>query len=241
MGLHADAHRPGEHANPETNMAKVSKNPASAKQGNTVSYDTPYGQAEREKAVVANPRSNAQVRVRSTLSRFAARWRTLSDQQRAAWITAAQGVHSEPRLGQSGRLTGCQLYIKINCTLSLTGEPSTDIPTEPPSFGTNPVGALTITNDDGDIALKLAVPRAPAQYVLVLGTAPCSAGIAVPRRFVILGALPAAVARVSNISELYTARYGIPPVGSRIFIRTIQVANGWEDFHKDTTAIVPKA
>jgi hypothetical protein len=58
---------------------------------------------------------------------------------------------------------------------------------------------------------------------------------------VILGALPAAVARACDISALYTARYGIPPVGSRIFIRTIQVANGWEDFPKDTTAIVPKA
>jgi hypothetical protein len=222
-------------------MAKVSKNPASGKQGNTVSYDTPYGQAERETAVVANPRSNAQVRVRSTLSKFAARWRTLSDQQRATWITYAHGVQSEPRLGQSGRLTGCQLYIKINCTLSLTGEPSTDTPTDRPDFGTNPVGALTITNDDGDISLKLAVPRAPSHYVLVLGTAPCSAGVAVPRRFVILGALPAAVARVCDVSDLYTARYGVPPVGMRIFIRTVQVANGWEDFPKDTTAIVPKA
>jgi hypothetical protein len=222
-------------------MAKVSKNPASGKQGNTVSYDTPYGQAEREQGVVANPRSNAQVRVRSSLSKFAARWRTLSDQQRAAWITYAQGVQSEPRLGQSGHLTGCQLYIKVNCTLALTGEPATDVPTEPPSFGINPVGALAITNDDGDIALKLAVPRAPSQYVLVLGTAPCSAGVAVPRRFVILGALPAAVARVSDVTDLYTARYGVPPVGSRIFIRTIQVASGWEDFPKDTTAVVPKA
>jgi hypothetical protein len=241
VGLRADAHRPGEHVNPDTNMAKVSKNPASGTQGNTVSYDAPYGQAEREKAVSANPRSNAQVRVRSSLSRFAARWRILSDQQRATWITSAQGVHSEPRLGQSGRLTGCQLFIKINCTLALTGEPPTDVPTEPPSFGTNPVGALTITNDDGEIALKLSVPRAPSQYVLVLGTAPCSAGIAVPRRFVILGALPAAVARVSDVTDLYTARYGVPPVGSRIFIRTIQVASGWEDFSKDTTAVVPKA
>jgi hypothetical protein len=221
-------------------MAKVSKNPASGKQGNTVSYDTPYGQAEREMVVVANPRSNAQVRVRTALSKFAARWRILSDQQRATWITSAHGVQSEPRLGQSGRLTGCQLYIKINCTLSLTGEPSTEIPTDPPDFGTNPVGALTITNEDGDIALKLAVPRAPSQYVLVLGTAPCSAGVSVPRRFVILGALPAAVARVSDITALYIARYGIPPGGSRIFIRTVQVASGWEDFPKDTTAIVPK-
>jgi hypothetical protein len=63
--------------------------------------------------------------------------------------------------------------------------------------------------------------------------------MAVPRRFVILGRLPDPVARVCDITDLYVARYGIPPAGSRVFIRTVQVANGWEDFPKDTTAVVP--
>jgi hypothetical protein len=63
----------------------------------------------------------------------------------------------------------------------------------------------------------------------------------VPRRFVILGRLPDPVSRVSDITGLYVARYGVPPVRSRVFIRTVQVANGWEDFPKDTTAVVPKA
>jgi hypothetical protein len=220
-------------------MSKALKTPKSGKQGPTVSYKTPYGQAERPLGVPANPRTNAQVRVRTSLGRFSARWRTLTDEQRAAWITGGLQVESEPRLGQSGPLTGCQFYNKINCTLAAIGEPSTDTPPERPSFGPNPVGALTITNDGGDIALKLSVPRAPAQYILVLGTPPCSAGMTVPRRFVILGCLPAPVSRVSNITDLYKARYGTPPAGSRIFIRTRQVINGWEDLPKDTTAVVP--
>jgi hypothetical protein len=198
-------------------------------------------QAERDRRVPANPRTDAQVRVRTNLGRSSARWRTLTDQQRAVWINGGTQVKSEPRLGQSGRLTGCQFFNKINCTLTLTGEPPTDVPTERPNFATNPVSALTITNDDGGIALKLSVARAPAHYILVLGTAPCSAGIAVPRRFVILGRLPDPVGRVSDITELYVARYGVPPAGTRVFIRTVQVANGWEDFPKDTTAVVPKA
>jgi hypothetical protein len=222
-------------------MAKVSKNPASGKQGTTVSYKTRYGQIERDKGAPANPRTNAQVRARTSLGRSSARWRTLTDQQRSVWTNGGSEVKSEPRMGQSGHLTGCQFFNKINCTLALTGEPPTDIPTERPSFSANPVGALTITNDDGDIALKLSVPRAPAHYVLVLGTAPCSAGMTVPRRFVILGRLPDPVGRVSDITDMYVARYGIPPGGARIFIRTMQVANGWEDFPKDTTAVVPKA
>jgi hypothetical protein len=222
-------------------MAKVSKVPSSGKQGTTVTYDTPYGQAERERRVPANPRTNAQVRARTSLGRSSARWRTLTDQQRVVWINGGRQVKSEPRLGQSGHLTGCQFFNKINCTLALAGEPPTDVPTERPIFSANPVGALSITNDGGDIALELSVPRTPAHYVLVMGTAPCSAGVTVPRRFVILGRLPDPVGRVSDITDMYVARYGIPPGGARIFIRTMQVANGWEDFPKDTTAIVPKA
>ena len=222
-------------------MAKVSENPASGKQGTTVSYKTRFGQIEREKGAPANPRTNAQVRVRTSLGRSSARWRTLTDQQRSVWINGGSQVKSEPRLGQSGHLTGCQFFNKINCTLALTGEPPTDIPTERPSFSANPVGALSIINDGGDIALELNVPRTPAYYVLVMGTAPCSACIAVPRRFVILGRLPDPVGLVSAITDMYVARYGVPPVGARIFIRTVQVANGWEDSPKDTTAVVPKA
>jgi hypothetical protein len=222
-------------------MAKVSKNPASGTQGTTVSYKTRYGQIEREKGAPANPRTNAQVRARTSLGRSSARWRTLTDQQRSVWINGGLQVKSDPRMGQSGHLTGCQFFNKINCTLALAGEPPTDIPTERPSFSANPVGALNITNDDGDIALTLSIPHAPAHYVLVLGTAPCSAGMSVPRRFVILGRLPDPVSRVSDTTAMYVARYGVPPVGSRVFIRTVQAANGWEDFPKDTTAVVPKA
>jgi hypothetical protein len=45
----------------------------------------------------------------------------------------------------------------------------------------------------------------------------------------------------SNITDLYVARYGIPTAGTRIFICTRQVLNGWEDAPKQTTAIVPSS
>ena len=42
-----------------------------------------------------------------------------------------------------------------------------DDPPDRPQFAVNPVGALTITNSAGDIALKLKVPGAPSNYVMV--------------------------------------------------------------------------
>ena len=220
-------------------MAKTGKTLKSGKSGTTVSIHTAFGQAERQLAVPKNPRTPAQQRVRVTLGSVASRWRGLTDLQRSAWTAQASNTSSQPRLGQSGRLSGCQLFIKINCTLAAAGMAQVVEPPGRPKFAANPVGALTITNDAGVIALKLAVPRALVHYVMVFGTAPCSAGISRPRRFTLLGALPAAAAGMSDITDLYVAKYGVPPVSSRVFIRTRQSANGWEDLQKDTTAVVP--
>jgi hypothetical protein len=237
----AKADRLGYHAALEYHMAKTGKTLQSGKQGTTVSIHTPYGQAERQLAVPKNPNSPAQQRVRSALGSIASRWRGLTDEQRAAWTAAAKDTQSQPRLGQSGRLTGCQLFIKINCTLTAAGMDQVVEPPDRPKFVANPVGALTITNTGGGIKLKLKVSRTPAQHIMLMGTAPCSAGISRPRRFTLLGALPAPVSGTSDITELYLAKYGVPPVGTRVFIGTRQTADGWEDLQKDTTAVVPAA
>ena len=86
--------------------------------------------------------------------------------------------------------------------------------------------------------LKLSVPTTPAATVLVLATHPRSAGVSFAKHFSILCELPAAEAGYSNIADLYVARYGRPPVGTRIFIRTRQVLNGWKDDALQTSAIV---
>jgi hypothetical protein len=62
-----------------------------------------------------------------------------------------------------------------------------------------------------------------------------------PRRFVLLGALPALASGICDITALYVAKYGVPPAGTRVFIRTQQTINGWTDLPRDTTAIVPAA
>jgi hypothetical protein len=48
------------------------------------------------------------------------------------------------------------------------------------------------------------------------------------------------LAGYSNIMNLFVARYGQPVAGTRIFIRTRQVLNGWVDAPIESTAIVPQ-
>jgi hypothetical protein len=219
---------------------KILDIPQSGKCGTTVSVRTRYGQVRRRYAVPRDRRSPAQFLVRSAFGRVVAKWRALTEEQRAAWTPATENVYSRPRLGQRGRLSGYLLFIKINSTLAYQGKPLVVAPPERVTFDANPVGPLVATNTGGAIELKLNVRSVPVAPILVLATAPRSPGVTFAKHFTILGVLPPAEAGYSNITDLYVARYGIPPAGTRIFIRTRQVLNGWEDTPKQTTAIVPK-
>ena len=236
-GRRGDMARRGAHASLGIIM-KALKSPGSGKRGAIVSLKNRYGQFEREHVIPSNPSTPAQVRARSTFGRVSARWRTLTDAERKAWMITAKEVLSRPRLGQSGPLTGCALFVKINCNLAAIGLPQVATPPDVPEFGPNPVGELVITNNGGAVALKLKVAGNPAHPIIVSGVAPCSAGVTYVDHFANLGLLPAPVAGFSDITALYVAKYGAPPAEKRIVIRTRQQANGWEDLPKQTTAVV---
>jgi hypothetical protein len=214
--------------------------PQSGKCGTFVSVRTRYGQIRRRRGVIRKSPSSAQQRIRSIFAFVVALWRSLNEEQRAAWVAAGEGTSSQPKLLQSGKLPGYGLFMKLNTTLAYQGLPPALIPTERPTFSKNEVGDLVITNTDGPIDLKLSVPTAPTADILVLGTHPRSAGVSFANHFTILGRLPAPEGGYSNIRKLYVDRYGEPPPGTRIFIRTRQMLDGWSDDPKQTAAIVPK-
>ena len=232
------ATRTGHPAAPITNM-RILDIPQSGKCSDFVSVRTRYGQIRRRRGVIRKRPSPDQLRIRAIFALVVALWRNLTEQQRAAWTVAGQAVQSRPRLGQSGKLPGDVLFIKLNTTLGYQGLPFALTPPARPSFPANSVGDLVITNTGGAADIKLSVPSAPAMDILVFATAPRSAGVAYPGHFTILGQLPAPEAGYSNIRKLYVDRYGEPPPGTRIFIRTRQQRDGWVDSPKQTAAIVP--
>jgi hypothetical protein len=205
-----------------------------------VSVRTRYGLVRRRYAIPTDRRSPAQLLRRAAFARVVALWRAQSDAQRADWTPATEGVNSRSRLGKTYRLSGYLLFLKINLNLAYQGLALTVTPPERVTFPENPVGPLVATNTGGVVDLKLSVPRTPAATVQVLATHPRSAGVSFAKHFTILCVLPAAEAGYSNIMDLFVARYGQPVAGTRIFIRTRQVLNGWVDGPKQTTAIVPK-
>jgi hypothetical protein len=214
--------------------------PQSGKCGTFVIVRTRYGQIRRRRGVIRKGPSSAQERIRSIFAFVVALWRNLNEEQRAAWGAAGKGTSSQPKLSQSGKLPGYVLFMKLNTTLAYQGLPPALVPTERPTFSKNEVGELVITNTAGAMDFKLSVPNTPTALILVLATHPRSAGVSFANHFTILGRLPAPEAGYSNIRKLYVDRYGEPPPGTRIFIRTRQVLDGWMDDPKQPSAVVPE-
>jgi hypothetical protein len=200
---------------------------------------SPFGQVSRTLAIPANPRTASQMGVRARLGRVAASWRALQEVQRAAWMAAAKEAKSNSRLGQSGPLSGFQLFAKINCTLAQFGQEQVDTPPAHPQFPDLAPTGLVITNTSGTIAVKLTCPVDPGENTIVRGSAPLSQGRGTCRDFRILGTCPAAVAGSADITTLYTARYGVPPIGKKVYVRVNQFVDGWEDLPVSFWAIVP--
>jgi hypothetical protein len=137
-------------------------------------------------------------------------------------------------------LDAYRLFCKINFALVTAGLPIVMVPPKPEKFRPNPVEELDIRNRRGVTTLWLRVPEAPATYTFVLGSPPCSAGRSVRSNYSTIGLLPAPVRGWCDITELYVKRFGVPPAGTRVFIRTRQLINGWEDDFKNTDAVVPR-
>ena len=100
----------------------------SGKLGNMVWQRNRYGQICYPAFIPANPRTPAQVAIRGIFAAVSQRWRTLTEEQRLAWIAVAATILSKPRLAQSGPLTGLQLFVKVNVYLAYRGLPQVDLP-----------------------------------------------------------------------------------------------------------------
>ena len=209
---------------------KVRRGKFSGAIGNEVYVNTKHGQVVRSRPRLPPRATAARLRRRQGQGTVAGQWRTLTNEQLAAWEAAAKKENTK----------AYWLFCEINGVLDSAGETPLRDPPKREKIAPNPVAELDIRNRGSEITLRVRVPRAPAELTLVLGVRWCSRGMSVPRtNYVILGRLPKAVGGWSDITELYVKKYGVPPVGCRVFIRTQQVVNGRKDAPKTTRADVP--
>jgi hypothetical protein len=209
---------------------KILKGKFSGTIGQEVYVDSHYGQVVRSRPRRRWRETAGRLAVQHNLTLVVNAWRRLSHQQYDAWSNAA---------GKANMKT-YPFFCRINGALAAARLPLLMDPPKPQKIKPNPVGQLEILNRGGDITIRLWVPRAPATHTFVLGSRWCSRGIyARGNKFSTIGELPFAKRGWCDITALYVARFGVPPPGQRVFIRTRQLVNGWEDDFKETFADVP--
>lgn len=176
-----------------------------------------YGQYLRSRATPVNPNSTNQGTVRGRLSVNAAAWRALTDAQRAGWEALALLMSRTDALGSSYTLNGFGAYVSVNNNQLAAGNAALSDAPALVSPSTITTLAITLTA----VAFSLAftpTPLGAGQRLFVYASPQRSAGRTYESdlRLIFVGA--AASASPANVLAAYTARFGVPVVGNRIFV-----------------------
>lgn len=184
-----------------------------------------FGQYVRTRAMPIQPRTDAQIFVRALLASLSAAWRALTDLQRAAWVSYANTAARTDSLGQTVFQTGAQSYVGVNLSNNFAGQAVTNIPPagDPPP----PIDAPTFVADlSSGLVLTFAVDPTSTNPYMVSASPPLSPGVTFNGDFRFLQVSPGPLtAHALNITTAYNAKFGVPPLGSKIFVRIV----GWQN------------
>lgn len=192
----------------------------SGKIGGHVAAKNSAGAYLRTKVTPINPRTVDQVAARARMGGNAKAWVLLTDAQRATFNQNATDFTAKNVFGDSIKLSGINVYSRLNNNLGLIGEVS--ISTAPPaeSFA-GPTVVAVISNVQGSVLTigpDLDVPVGAAG--VVRATAPQSAGKNfVKSEFRVINIAPEGSADPYDISAAYIAKFGALPVeGQKVFV-----------------------
>jgi hypothetical protein len=212
----------------------------SGKRGVVVAFRSRYGQVERAHVPVTKPLTDAQVQSASDFGAASIGWNGLTDEQRDDWREVGKTVHSYPRGGTSGSLTGQNLFTAINRNQRLLGLPPFVYPPERPVFDPNPVTALNISKDGDAVSLNLVLAQPFTGAILLYAARPLNAGRKYCDKYHYIGLVPPPERGQSNITAQYVKQYGQPRSGSRVILRIVQQINGWRDLpHRIEAVFLP--
>lgn len=206
---------------------KILDVPQSGSVAGVTSSRNRFGQYRRTRAVPVNPNSTFQGTVRARMSANSAAWRALTDAQRAGWKDLGLSMNRTDSLGQSYNLTGFQAYCSVNNNLDAMGNATVaDAPvlTTPDALLTM---TLTLTSASFSIAYT-PTPLPAGAKLFVFVSQQRSAGRNFEGDYRLLGVSAAAAASPFNALAAYTARFGVPVTGNRVFVSLVVVLNGFE-------------
>lgn len=194
--------------------------------GNTYSRNR-FGQYMRRRAVPVQPRTPAQLNQRARLTTNAAAWRALTDAQRAGWLSLGLMIIRTDSLGQSYDLNGFLAYTSVNNNLLDAGDAAVS---DAPAIVT-PADLLTATITLTAAAFSVAytaTPLAAGNRLFIFASPQRSSGVKFNGDYRLIAVTAAAAASPHNLLVAYTAKFGVPVVGNRIFLKLETYEGGFK-------------
>jgi hypothetical protein len=189
----------------------------SGSEAGTTASRNRYGQYMRRRAVPVQPRTTAQLNQRARMSTNAAAWRALTDAQRAGWLSLGLLIQRTDSLGQTYNLNGFGAYCSVNNNnLDAGNSAVADAPAivTPPDLLT---ATVTLTAATFSIAYT-ATPLGAGIRLFIRASPQRSAGTRFNGDYRLISVTAAAAASPAVILTAYTAKFGVPVVGNRIFL-----------------------
>lgn len=196
----------------------------------------------RNKVTPLNPQTSAQVAARSLLTFFSQSWRSLSDDQRAAWNGSVASWSSTDIFGDTINPTGATLYIRLNCNISIAGGTAISLP--PAQLGAAALTSLSIVADASanTLAVTFAASPVPADHAMVIeSTANLSPGISnANSNFRTIEVVAAAATSPHAAGASQVTKFGAMVEGQKIFVRAkmIRLSTGETSQRQVTNTIV---
>lgn len=193
-------------------------NPQSGSARNDTASRNRFGQYLRNRASPVQPRTPAQLAQRARMSTNAAGWRALTDAQRAGWLSLGTSISRNDALGQAYTLNGFMAYCSVNNNNLSAGQ---GIVSAAPAIVTPPdllTATITLTAVAFSVAYT-ATPLAAGVQLFIFVSPQVSSGVSFQADYRLLTVTAAAAASPANILAAYTAKFGVPVVGNRIFMK----------------------
>jgi hypothetical protein len=186
-----------------------------------------FGQYVRTRATPVNPNTVAQATTRTRQSVNAAAWRALTDSQRAGWADLGLQMTRTDSLGQSYTLTGFQAYVSVNNVLAAAG--SSLVSTAPALAVPTGLASMTVTLTSSSFSVAYTpTPLATGVKLIFRASPQRSAGRNFEGDYRVIQVSAAAAASPLNVLTAYTAKFGAPVTGNKIFMLASTTLGGFE-------------
>lgn len=205
---------------------KILNYPSSGSVQNLTFSRNRFGQYVRGRSIPVNPNSTFQVAVRTRMAANAVSWRLLTASQRAAWSDIGAQISRTDALGQSYTLNGFEAYCSVNNNRVAAGDA---VISDPLIYSVPvPLATITLTLTSGSFSAAYTVTPQPAGTRVFWYIGPQrTAGRSFEGDTRLINVTAAAAASPTNLLAAYTARFGAPITGNRIFLAGVTYFTGY--------------